>query len=83
MARIVKRYESTVSGVAPFPIDMLRYDAARPEREEDSGSISGSLMRVDRNNARRIVRVVSDRPLTSSRWESFGWSVDETREVRF
>lgn len=83
-----KRYESEVSGIGPFPVDMLRYDAAYPAREEDSVRIMSSIDRrlaapgSDERNARHHVRVISERHLTSARWQSFGWLVDTTRQVR-
>lgn len=84
----VKLFESEVSGIGPFPVDMLRYDRATPSREQDSVTIMSSIDRrlsapgSDLRNERRHVRVESTRALTSSRWESFGWTVDSTRQVR-
>lgn len=71
MAKVVF-YESEVSGSTAFPIDMLRYDRAMPSREQDSIEISNSIDRMH-PRAVRQVRVRSTQPLTSSRWESFGW----------
>lgn len=57
----------------PFPIDMLRYDKATPESEQDSGIITSSLQ--PRSQSQRTVRVVMGREPTLGRWESFGWRV--------
>lgn len=64
-----------------FPIDMLRYDRAIPESEQDSGLIAGSLQ--PRSQSQRTVRVIMDREPTLARWESFGWRVIsvDTRRV--
>lgn len=67
-----------VSGTLPFPIDMLRYDAAWPASESDSAVIE-STMRHD-NNGRVEVTVKARGPLTVGRWESFGWTVKRAME---
>lgn len=82
-------YESTVAGRVAFPIDMLRYDRCFPATEQDSVQIGHSLdRRLQASDGvypapLRSVRVISERLLTSARWESFGWLVDNiaTRRV--
>lgn len=63
----------TVTGGGEFPLDMLRYEGAYPETQQDA-------RRAQYEDERREVTVLkwSDRPdwyPTSSRWESFGWRV--------
>lgn len=69
----------TVQGSWPFPLDMLRYDDARPATEDDRVAIehlSGDCA-PDRLAIRvptRIDLIAPRRPATA-RWESFGWSL--------
>lgn len=79
-----KRY--TVSGHWPFPLDMLRYDGARPAIEVDAaliGRLSGAHA-PDRAALRErvVINLVtrSTNPLhgpRAGRWASFGWQVLE------
>ena len=66
-------YISTVrcNADSPFPLDMLRYDRAYPERQEDVSNIYSSIKRLEQND----ISIYSDKPLTEGRWQSFGWSV--------
>lgn len=65
-------YEFTVEGKMPFPIDMLRYDAAFPKTELDSSVITSTF----RRGGGTIVNLCSHTKLpTDGRWESFGWKV--------
>lgn len=62
-----QHYRYLVQGRGEFPMDMLRYDEARPfhglsEREET-----------------RVVTVIGRRRPTNARWESFGWRVLDTK----
>jgi hypothetical protein len=66
----------TVKGVGAFPIDMLRYDQAWPEREGyDSVAISRSLDLTNRHPEFVEVRLVTHSKVTPGRWLSFGWQV--------
>jgi hypothetical protein len=65
---------STVVGVGPFPIDMLRYDRAYPVGQDSTNAIIQSMGRYGRTGAQRVT-VASPNPLTSGRWETFGWKV--------
>jgi len=74
----MKRFYFAVVGAREFPLDMLRYDACFPAREEDA-------LRAERHpDERRIVvlaQQVDDKcsrysaRLTDGRWSSFGWRV--------
>jgi hypothetical protein len=63
-----------------FPIDMLRYDQAIPESEQDSVNIASSMH--PRSVSQRTIRVVMPRQPTMARWESFGWKVIAVDERR-
>ena len=62
-------YHYTVEGKGSFPIDMLRYDAAYPAREEDSYQIA-----YDERGLRKV-NLTSYFAPTPGRWESFMWRV--------
>lgn len=67
-------YIYKVTGRGYFPMDMLRYDSARPSGSEDAsamGSIRGAA------DKQRTVELVGARPPTVARWASFGWKVEE------
>jgi len=68
---MVVRYR--VQGSLPFPIDMLRYDAAWPASETDSNIITSTHQYENKGLVQ--VEVRSRRPPTPGRWESFGWLV--------
>lgn len=68
-----------VTGNSRFPIDMLRYDRACPQREEDSSKIDASFYY---NTITEPVTVgVQSYCVTKNemprigRWKSFGWDV--------
>ena len=71
----------TVEGSLPFPIDMLRYDSAVPQDEDDSENIlrsnGGCRPYTGKNPKYRIklVRFSYGVYPTIKRWESFGWNV--------
>lgn len=62
------RYQ--VSGLYPFPVDMLRYDSAWPA---DSDAVDAITLK--RPGERVAIQLASHRQPTSERWESFGWKV--------
>jgi hypothetical protein len=62
-----------VRGALPFPLDMLRYDAAWPASEHDSGLIRQSVEHETRGPV-EVVIYARRRP-TDGRWQSFGWTV--------
>lgn len=68
------RFHYQVRGQGSFPVDMLRYDQAWPEREEDSGHIASTFHRVPHSGSIRLTGL--DLP-TIGRWLSFGWIVDD------
>jgi hypothetical protein len=74
-----RRVEFTVSGSGEFPADMLRYDACWPRRQEDVTEAfpGGPRPRLER----RSVGMASHKLPTVGRWESFGWSVSDERQV--
>jgi hypothetical protein len=65
-------YRVTVTAVAGFPIDMLRYDGLAPEREQDSGAIERSIRNADVAERVQLVRWAPKgwHP-TAGRWSSF------------
>ena len=69
-----KVYHYTVEGSGAFPFDMLRYDAAYPEREDEVGLIARCRHHSQYNEIRQI-RMVSHSMPTVGRWNSFGWKV--------
>ena len=80
---ITKTYRYTVAGIGTFPIDMLRYDQAYPDTEQDSGTIYGTLNRRERpDHGNGTVNLVGLRPPTLGRWQSFGWDAYGLREVK-
>lgn len=75
----------TVTGRSSFPVDMLRYDAAIPATEGDSGVIGYSFMpRRTRDELPVTLRAYGPRTWTptSGRWESFGWHVVDQQSPR-
>jgi hypothetical protein len=71
-------YRILVSGTYNFPIDMLRYDAAWPASEADAGRIEATYFERTRSGI-TSVELLSNRPPTEGRWQSFGWKVTEVR----
>src|SRR5690606_20481075 len=67
---IHNHYEYYVTGRGAFPFDMLRFDQAWPATTDDAIGLS----RTDNVHIRSI-RLMSCKPPTIERWESFGWSV--------
>lgn len=63
-----------VEGSGSFPIDMLRYDACCPDKEEDSDALE-----KDDPRCRRQVKLrrfsINGLPATVPRWRSYGWDV--------
>jgi hypothetical protein len=73
--------EYEVKGYAPFPFDMLRYDASYPARPEDA-SLLVNVNDLPRQREVVTVRLVHTHPSkawqpTVGRWESFGWQVGD------
>ena len=72
----VKIQEFEVEGRGPFPVDMLRYDACWPVREEEDSCNGIALREPDCYEAPRVVRLRTIRPkLTEGRWRSFAWAI--------
>jgi hypothetical protein len=66
----------TVTGMTPFPIDMLRYDACWPASSVDSGKIDASIKRANAEPLEISLTVAAGYSgPTVARWASFGWSV--------
>jgi len=77
--------EYTVSGTAPFPLDMLRWDGSYPARSEDVDKLGKLTKRLTAERPvtrvtlfRRVDRKLNARP-NAVRWLSFGWVVDSWR----
>jgi len=78
------RFVVTVTGSNPFPVDMLRYDAAFPRTEEDSHKIAVDM--YSGGMEPRTVQVLTDQfwkhwTPAVDRWRSFGWRVDSWQTV--
>lgn len=71
--RVPTIQRTIVRGALAFPIDMLRYDSAWPATEASSHLIEATL-RHDTAGPIEVI-VCHRKPLTSARWESFGWKV--------
>ena len=74
---VQKEYTITVSGVGPFPLDMLRYDGCFPDTSVDVEKIRGSFNILGPNKwSIRVVKISQQKwEPTTKRWESFGWKV--------
>jgi len=74
----------TVSGMWPFPLDMLRRDGSRPASPEDEQAVSDYSREhaPDRDFLHRPVEIklVGPNKPCTDRWESFGWSVPTDEE---
>ena len=73
-----KRLRFTVRGSGAFPFDMLRYDAAWPEKEgTDSYQLGLTRDSGDEYFNQRNVTLITDCPNAPgfARWQSFGWPV--------
>lgn len=73
----MKLYTFDVKGVATFPLDMLRFDACWPARQDDASTI-GWLFSPRRNKEvaeTHVIRLTGVQTPTAARWESFGWRV--------
>lgn len=57
-----------VRGPGHLPLDMLRYDRAVPETQED-------VQLIDANHVRTIGLLCFFSPPSAERWSSFGWQV--------
>lgn len=64
----------TVEGMGEFPLDMLRYDRAWPERVEDCIAIKWGARAPDGLQSVTL-RTASRTAPTRERWRSFGWNV--------
>lgn len=72
----VKIQEFEVEGRGPFPVDMLRYDACWPVRENEDSFKGISLREPECYDGERVVRLRTIAPsLTEGRWRSFGWKI--------
>lgn len=81
MAANHSRFEYEVRGHGLFPFDMLRYDAAHPQREADSARIESTTRRGEGTDP-VTVALVSEHHPTDARWRSHGWRVISLREIR-
>lgn len=65
-----------VRGKLPFPLDMLRYDAAFPRDSDDAIAISTSFDPLSGSVTVTLNRAALPYSYpTFRRWESFGWEV--------
>lgn len=78
---IFRTFVFEVEGAENFPLDMLRYDACRPAREEDATAIRMSFGDERRHRVRLVKDVMigtgNNSHLTPRRWESFHWRIVE------
>lgn len=75
MAR-TKFWYFTVTGIAQFPTDMLRYDAAYPV-DQTNRHIAPYFDKTAEYLIPRSVNLKSAHEPTIDRWKSFGWTVDK------
>jgi hypothetical protein len=68
----VQRYK--VTGVGRFPVDMLRYDMAWPDGNEDSGKIVSPPKEVYTVTLSRTAHF--HKQPDAGRWQSFGWKIE-------
>lgn len=80
------KYRSTATFIAkygaPFPLDMLRYDACHPATSEDAAAIARSHdPGIQETSPVTVVRYhdTKDPRWTAARWESFGWRLMDGR----
>lgn len=78
----MKIFEYTVEGISHFPLDMLRRDRCWPRRTEDALNIPIPDMTEGHFFKKRSVTLQGICPPTSERWNSFGWDVGVTKEIR-
>jgi hypothetical protein len=72
----------TVEGRGPFPIDMLRYDAAHPYQTQDAFAIADSFDTSDGYKPWEVQLITAQwNGPTSARWASFMCRV--TKEERY
>lgn len=73
--RTQKIYETryVVEGSGDFPIDMMRYDCAYPERESDARAV----LRHEPRRIGLVQRSVHSNGPNIARWRSFTWRVVE------
>lgn len=78
----MKTYQFTVTGRGAFPLDMLRYDCCYPAHPEDVAAMDYDNTTREGIRAQRTVKLRGLGMPEMSRWNSFGWSVSDTKEVR-
>ena len=66
-----------VTGSSLFPLDMLRYDQCFPYTAEDASKIGGDLLADERTVTLAFYHPRRLPTITTARWKSFGWTVDE------
>jgi hypothetical protein len=82
-------HTATVTGSGSFPEDMLRYDCAYPDRQEDVNTIIMSKDRETREKGKGInICTINNWPVpkwTPDRWLSFGWKLEhkQTRRLEY
>ena len=77
----IKHYRFVVSGVMPFPCDMLRYDMCHPYDSESAAAIAASIHGGAREGTYRV-ELAGSHPPTDGRWRSFMWTVVDVNEIR-
>ena len=78
---MAKQYTYEVTGRLPFPVDMLRYDAAYPTDPRSVDTLTAALkgsygVVLAPTEVAPIIRLRSNYPPTVDRWKSFGWRVE-------
>jgi len=74
------RHEFQVQGTAPFPFDMLRYDACYPAHESPDSAAMGRLehSRITVTTVTMVHTGEKHWVPTGARWRSFMWKVVPT-----
>jgi hypothetical protein len=64
-----KKFQVCAVWKFPFPMDMLRYDSASYETEEDRKNAESP------DSHKHTISLISKFKPTDARWRSFGWRV--------
>ena len=75
-------HTAIIRGNGNFPLDMLRYDAAFPENETESGKMENTFYESERWEIKVSKKTKSKKPVNiwcHARWASFGCKVEHFR----
>lgn len=71
-------HKFSVSGPAPFPVDMLRYDGCYPSTQDDTARLARAFRSPFSDMTIHLSTINDQRRWspTVARWNSFGWFVN-------